>query len=63
MNGVGEGEVVGTGARGIGSGLICGTGFEGELGCAAAGVDGDVFEDDVDGDDVAGCRCRQRWSC
>ena len=25
------------------SGLVCGTGFEGELGCAAAGVDGDVF--------------------
>ena len=42
-NGVGEGEGVGTGTGGIGSGLICGTGFEAELGCAAAGVDGDVF--------------------
>ena len=43
LNGVGEGEGVGAGSGGIGSGLICGTGFEGELGCAAAGVDGDVF--------------------
>ena len=55
LDGVGEGECVGAGARGIGDGLVCRTGFKGELGSAASGVDGDgLREEDVDGDDVAG---------
>ena len=56
MNGVGEAEGVGTGASGIGGVAVGGSGFEGECGSTARGVDVDGFgEDDVDGDDVAGC--------
>ena len=43
LNGVGEAEGVGTGAGGIGGVAVGGSGFKGECGCAASGVDGDVF--------------------